>query len=86
MQHAMLRRIHEERARWHSLHARLHSLSPLAVLERGYALVLDAQGALVRSVGQLKAGDKLTTRVSDGAFTSRLESAAPEHKNGERKL
>ena len=41
-----------------ALDARLHSLSPLAVLDRGYALVLSADGALVRSTAQIAAGDR----------------------------
>ena len=36
-----------------ALDARLHSLSPLAVLDRGYALVLSADGALIRSTAQI---------------------------------
>jgi exodeoxyribonuclease VII large subunit len=85
MAHAMQRTLHEQRARLNSLHARLHSLSPLAVLERGYALVLDAQGTLVRSIGQVHAGDTFTTRLSDGAFTSRVENAASTHETRKRK-
>jgi exodeoxyribonuclease VII large subunit len=64
-----------------ALDARLHSLSPLAVLDRGYALVLSANGALVRSTTQIAAGDSVTTRLADGSFSSRVEStaaAAPE--------
>ncbi len=57
-----------------ALDARLHSLSPLAVLDRGYALVLSADGALIRSTTQLAAGDRLLTRLADGAFTGRVES------------
>jgi exodeoxyribonuclease VII large subunit len=57
--------------------ARLHSLSPLAVLDRGYALVLSAEGALIRSTDQLTQGDQLTTRLADGSFLSRVESRAP---------
>jgi len=59
-----------------ALHARLHSLSPLAVLERGYALVRDAAGRLVRSTAQVTAGSLVTTRLADGEFTSRVESAS----------
>jgi exodeoxyribonuclease VII large subunit len=77
MNHAMERRVQVERARLHSLDARLHSLSPLAVLDRGYALVQDAQGVLIRSVQQVKAGDSVLTRLSDGAFRSRVEKDAP---------
>jgi exodeoxyribonuclease VII large subunit len=68
------RRVHDSAAHLSALNARLHSLSPLAVLERGYALVLDAAGGVVRSTIQVAAGDKVTTRLADGAFTSRVES------------
>jgi exodeoxyribonuclease VII large subunit len=71
------RMIHASAATVSALDARLHSLSPLAVLDRGYALVLDAQGGLVRSAAQLAQGDLLTTRLADGAFTSRVEAANP---------
>jgi exodeoxyribonuclease VII large subunit len=59
-----------------AMSARLYSLSPLAVLERGYALVLDMDGEVVRSTTQLVTGDQLTTRLSDGTFTSRVEKKA----------
>jgi exodeoxyribonuclease VII large subunit len=74
--HSMERMVHESAARLNSLGARLHSLSPLSVLERGYALVLTATGGVVRSTLQVAPGDKLVTRLSDGAFISRVESAA----------
>lgn len=57
--------------------ARLQSLSPLAVLDRGYALVLGADGSLIRSAAQLAPGETVSTRLADGAFTSRVESATP---------
>ena len=60
-----------------ALEARLQALSPLAVLDRGYALVMDARGGLVRSTQQLTAGEKLTTRLADGTFTSRVEETSP---------
>jgi exodeoxyribonuclease VII large subunit len=75
MVHSVERALHKSSAAVNSLDARLHSLSPLAVLDRGYALVLTAQGGLVRSTNQIAAGDQLTTRISDGAFISRVESA-----------
>jgi exodeoxyribonuclease VII large subunit len=66
--------------------ARLHSLSPLAVLDRGYALVLSAEGGLVRSAAQLAPGDQLLTRLADGAFTSRVEATAPANPALSRKI
>jgi exodeoxyribonuclease VII large subunit len=68
------RMVHESAAHLSALDARLHSLSPLAVLERGYALVLNEAGGVVRTTAQVEAGDKVTTRLSDGAFISRVES------------
>jgi exodeoxyribonuclease VII large subunit len=68
------RRVHESMARINALDARLHTLSPLAVLERGYALVVDAAGGVVRSVAQVDPGDEVTTRLADGGFISRVES------------
>ena len=51
------------------IEARLASLSPLATLERGYAIVRRPQdGVVVRSVDQVATGDELTVQVHDGAF------------------
>jgi exodeoxyribonuclease VII large subunit len=72
LERTLERTLEARRARLGALDARLNSLSPLAVLERGYALVLDANGGLVRSVRQLAAGDDVTTRLSDGEFSSRV--------------
>jgi exodeoxyribonuclease VII large subunit len=67
------------RGRLRALEAQLNSLSPLAVLDRGYALVLDAKGALVRSTRQVTPGDSVVTRLSDGAFGSRVETVTSAH-------
>jgi exodeoxyribonuclease VII large subunit len=69
------RRLHASAAHLSALDARLNSLSPLAVLDRGYALVLDAQGLVVRSMTQVAPGDQVFTRLFDGAFISRVEAA-----------
>ncbi len=73
---AMERGLHECASATQSLAARLHSLSPLAVLDRGYALVLNEAGAVVRSTAQVTPGEMISTRLADGAFTSRVEGAA----------
>jgi exodeoxyribonuclease VII large subunit len=70
------RLVQSSSARLGSLDARLHSLSPLAVLDRGYALVLSSDGALIRSTAQIGSGDNLTTRLADGSFASRVESVS----------
>src|SRR5438552_17458296 len=45
-------------------------LGPDATLRRGYSMTTDVNGNLVRSVTQVKRGDKIRTRVVDGAFES----------------
>ncbi|MGZ8144609.1 MAG: exodeoxyribonuclease VII large subunit [Methylosarcina sp.] len=51
----------------------LHAVSPLATLNRGYALAVhQPEGALVRSVEQLAIGDRIETRVAYGQFTSQV--------------
>jgi exodeoxyribonuclease VII large subunit len=77
LHHSMDRLLHTSHSTLGALDARLHSLSPLAVLDRGYALVLDGAGSLVRSTAQLSNGDLLTTRLADGTFNSRVEAAPP---------
>jgi exodeoxyribonuclease VII large subunit len=51
--------------------ARLEALDPRRVLERGYSMTLK-DGAVVRSVAALRPGDRVTTWLSDGAFTSEV--------------
>ncbi len=46
----------------------LASLGPEAVLARGYALVRDEAGVLVREVGQTRPGQALSVQVADGRF------------------
>jgi exodeoxyribonuclease VII large subunit len=72
------RLLHTSAATLSALDARLHSLSPLAVLDRGYALVLSAEGSLIRSTTQLASGDRITTRLADGTFASRVEDPLPK--------
>ena len=51
----------------------LHAISPLATLNRGYALVTEpSSGQIIRSVEQLKVGDKLSTQLSTGQITSQV--------------
>jgi exodeoxyribonuclease VII large subunit len=44
----------------------LEMLSPLAILERGYALVFDADGKLVKDAARVKSGDEILAKVAKG--------------------
>ena len=65
----MLRR----RARLERLQSVLEKLSPTAILARGYALVFDGEGHLIREVSQLHSGQKVRTRLAAGEFTAKVE-------------
>jgi exodeoxyribonuclease VII large subunit len=56
------------RVRSERLQTALESLSPLAILERGYALVFDSQGRLLKDVRSLSVGDEISTRLAHGEF------------------
>ena len=52
---------------------KLDSLSPLATLERGYALVQShANGEIISNISQVERGDMIKVQVSDGQFNSRV--------------
>ena len=68
-QEALLQRA---RARHIGIEGRLQTLSPLAVLSRGYALVFDQDGKLIREADAAAAGDLVTTRFANSTFTSQV--------------
>lgn len=51
----------------HALAAQLELLNPQRTLERGYAIVRDGKGDIVRDPAQIKARDTLTVRVAGGS-------------------
>ena len=58
--------------------ARARALSPLATLQRGYAVVQAADGSVLTSTQQTRVGADLSIRLADGrvlATTSAVEPA-----------
>jgi exodeoxyribonuclease VII large subunit len=84
LDYALERAIGARRSAWANLRGQLQSLSPLAVLNRGYALVQDEKGVLVRSVGQVAIGQTVRTRLGDGAFSSNVTATAQNKKKSNR--
>jgi exodeoxyribonuclease VII large subunit len=56
----------ERKVRLGRLATALEALSPLAILERGYALVFDAQGKLLKDAGKARAGEEISARLAKG--------------------
>ena len=72
LRRAPLLALERKRARLDMLHARVGALSPVATLERGYAIVRRAED-VVRSTAQVETGDALSIRVADGTFGATAE-------------
>jgi len=66
------------RSRLNQVHARLEALSPLSILDRGYALVYDADGNLLRNVAQVNTGETIRARVAKGELTATVETIRQE--------
>jgi exodeoxyribonuclease VII large subunit len=62
------------RSRLEQMEARLQGLSPLNILERGYALVFDAQGKLVKDAAQVQRGDEIRVRVAKGEIDATVKA------------
>lgn len=54
----------QQRARQGQLTATLHAVSPLAVMTRGYAVVRNAEGHVVRGASEVQPGDSLAIQLA----------------------
>jgi exodeoxyribonuclease VII large subunit len=61
------------RSRIEQIEHQLKALSPVAILERGYAIVFDSSGRLVKSSAQVEVGDKISARLAHGSLTAKVE-------------
>ena len=68
-------RVHTDRIRLVRLEARLQALDPLAVLARGYSVVRDASGRVVRQGRTLARGERLDIRFAEGGARAHVEDA-----------
>src|SRR3989442_7199935 len=69
---AMTLRVERHHHRLSALSGRLDALSPLKILERGYALARDAEGQLLKRVAQFAPGLGFRLRVSDCDVPARV--------------
>ncbi|MFP5283970.1 MAG: exodeoxyribonuclease VII large subunit [Actinomycetes bacterium] len=72
--HARLQR--EETAISHTV-ARVRALSPQSTLERGYAVVVDADGHAVTTVAAVAPGAEVTARLADGQLVTTVRTVVP---------
>ena len=63
--------------------AKLHALSPLAVLSRGYGAVFDAGGKVIRNAAETRPGERLSVMLSDGRIHTTVDEIVLKNKNEE---
>ncbi len=67
-------RVGRQRASVDQLAGRLQALSPTNILQRGYALVFDRAGNLVKDAAQLNTGDEITAQLGKGKIEAVVKS------------
>jgi exodeoxyribonuclease VII large subunit len=77
---AVTRRLEWNRQSIRQAAGQLHALSPLGVLNRGYALVQTHDGAVVHSTQDVTVGQSLTMRLSDGHVGVTVTDVAQNEK------
>ncbi|HWR66545.1 MAG TPA: exodeoxyribonuclease VII large subunit [Bellilinea sp.] len=65
------------RAQVDGLSFRLQALSPLAVLQRGYAVLRGPDGRILQSISQVQPGDSISARIQDGELTAQVQKITP---------
>lgn len=73
LQRAIDQRLADERTALAHMLSRVRAISPKATLERGYAIVSDAEGGSVTSVNDADPGDQLLLYLSDGRLVVEVD-------------
>jgi exodeoxyribonuclease VII large subunit len=63
----------ERKVRLDRMDTALRALSPLAILDRGYALVFDSSGKLLKDAAKAKAGDEISARLAKGTVDATVK-------------
>ena len=75
LRRAIEQRCERDGVRLRHLGRALHAVSPLATLERGYAIVFDATGRVLRSAQHVAVDTPLRARLADGELMLRVRKA-----------
>ena len=73
MQHAVSTLLTQKKSRSELLRHKLEALSPLAVLQRGYSIVTDSNGNVIKTVSRVAPGDGISIILSDGRILADVQ-------------
>mgnify|MGYP001278466722 CR=1 FL=1 len=74
---SLMAAMEERTTRADSAEKHLTAVAPVRVLERGFSITVDSKGQLIRSIADVRSGDRMRTRVFDGAIDSTVGEAPP---------
>ena len=75
---AMRNQLLQNKVRLERMGRALEMLSPLAILERGYALVFDGTGRLVKDAAQVQAGEEISARLARGEIRATVQKTTED--------
>ncbi|WP_333855598.1 exodeoxyribonuclease VII large subunit [Leclercia sp.] len=78
-------RLSSTRERFGNAVTHLEAVSPLSTLARGYSVTTATDGKVLKQTKQVKAGDVLTTRLSDGWVESEVKGVTAAKKTRKKK-
>ncbi|WP_445335848.1 exodeoxyribonuclease VII large subunit [Citrobacter koseri] len=78
-------RLSATRERFGNAVTHLEAVSPLSTLARGYSVTTATDGKVLKQTRQVKAGDVLTTRLSDGWVESEVKGVTTAKKTRRKK-
>lgn len=82
LQDGFRQNLEESRHRLQLLIQRMEALSPLKRLNQGFSYVEDADGHAVTATGQVRPGDRLVIRVTDGSIRSTVTDVEQTERGG----
>ena len=74
----IVRLMEKERNRMAIQAERLHAISPLGVLARGYSVTQTTTGETIRNAGSVDIGDQIVTRLAKGTIKSTVDGLTNE--------
>jgi exodeoxyribonuclease VII large subunit len=82
---ALRRRVATLDSRLRLAAGKLNTVSPLATLQRGYAIVTDADGTVITDATAVQQGDVIQTRLSRGKLQARVEQIESNEPSNDEK-
>ena len=76
--------VSRERMRLTAAAAKLDALSPLSVVSRGYGMIFDSSGGVMKTVKNAKVGNDIRVELIDGSVTAKIESIEKGRKKRPR--